>query len=72
MVGRNGLITNSGNTTTNYTLGAGDNASFWLYFKAKGACADTLSDSVLVSLAPYKIRFKSIRVALQAFAPGPH
>lgn len=48
--GGTGSFTNSGNTTTNYTLGAGDNAPFWLYFKAKGACADTLSDSVLVSL----------------------
>ena len=48
--GGTGTFSAPGNTSTTYTLAAGQTGSFWLYFKAKGTCADTLTDSVQVSI----------------------
>lgn len=48
--GGTGTFSSPNTTTTNYTLAPGQTTSFWLYFKAKGACADTLKDSVLINI----------------------
>lgn len=48
--GGTGSFGTPGNNTTTYTLAANQTSSFWLYFKAKGACADTLKDSVLINI----------------------
>jgi len=48
--GGSGSFSSPANANTNYTLGAGDTAPFWLYFKVKGACADTLQDSILITI----------------------
>lgn len=48
--GGTGTFSAPGNTSTTYTLAPGQTGSFWLYFSAKGACADTLKDSVLINI----------------------
>jgi len=48
--GGTGTFSAPGSLTTNYTLAAGQTSPFWLYLKVKGACADTLKDSVLVTI----------------------
>ena len=50
--GGTGTFSAPGSSTTTYTLGAGQTSSFYLYFRVKGACPDTLKDSVLVTLRP--------------------
>jgi gliding motility-associated-like protein len=48
--GGTGTFSSPATNNTNYTLGANQTSPFWLYFSAKGACADTLKDSVLITI----------------------
>lgn len=61
--GGTGAFSTPGNTSTNYTLNANQTSSFWLYFSAKGICADTLVDSVLITIQQQN--------PLQILASGP-
>jgi len=48
--GGTGTFSSPSANNTNYILGANQTASFWLYYTAKGVCADTLKDSVLITI----------------------
>lgn len=61
--GGTGVFSAPNNENTNYTLNASQTGSFWLYLKVKGACADTLKDSVLITVQPQN--------PLQISASGP-
>lgn len=48
--GGTGNFSSPNNTTTSYTISGGQTNPFWLYLRVKGACPDTLVDSVLVTI----------------------
>ncbi|MCG9909938.1 MAG: gliding motility-associated C-terminal domain-containing protein [Flavobacteriales bacterium] len=50
--GGTGTFSAAGNLSGTYTPSSGETGSFWVYLNVKGACPDTLRDSVLITITP--------------------